>query len=207
MAAIADLARRVLPLADGAPEPLAAQFYLDAARDFFTRTRAWVDQELFLVRTQPRAGYALFEADLRDAELFDTWRVSYDGQPLAKLTFEQMEQRLTANPGRPRYHRISAGNLIIAPAPGPGGELRGAFCLRPTRGAYALDDRIADEFGEIIEHGTLARLLNVPHKDWTDREAVGYYRALFTEAVDDWRSRAADDGQVGVPRRVRYGGY
>lgn len=209
MANLVDLITNVMVSAPGVPEPLAIAKYRDAAREFFRRTNAWrLPGAAASAASGSTSEYEI--AVPSGAEVFD---ISYarvgDDSPLIKQTFEQVQYKLGATASTtPRYFRVAAGRLVIHPDPGEdiSDELVVDAILRPSRDATTLPDEQADEFGEIIEHGALGRLLSMPAKQWTDYEGASFYWKLFLSAIDEWSSRGADGGMKNVPRRVRYGG-
>ena len=54
--------------------------------------------------------------------------------------------------------------------------------------------------------GTLAELLTIPRKPWSDKGLAGYYRALYDEQVVDATAKATDGRMKGVARKTKYGG-
>lgn len=207
MALVLDLLDGVLLGAPGVPEPLAANYYVRAAREFFTETLAHRAQ-VAAAQGGDTGTYTL--AVPADTEAFDATKVILSGQPLRKAAHSQV---LRANPGRqggePQRYRISAGNLTLDPAPDAGVAdlLYVLAVVRPTRTATTLDDAMAAEFADIIEQGALAKILMIGNKPWTDTGTASAMYQLFQADIDRWRSKARDDGMTGVARTVRYGGY
>lgn len=208
MAQLSDLVNTVMATLPGVPEPLAVVKYRDSAREFCRKTSAWRLSNPPASAVPGSTGEYAFDVPT-DAEVFDLSFVRIGkGDPLTKATFEQIQGRTYATGMGPRHYRVAAGRLVIYPDPGQdvSADLTTSAILRPTRDAQALDDAFADEFGEIIEAGALARLMAMPSKQWTDFEGAAYHTRLFYHAIDEWTSRGADGGMKGVPRRVRYGG-
>jgi hypothetical protein len=213
MALIRDLIGAVKLVAPGVPEPVAVKAYIDAARQFFTDTRAWRTAGDRVRRTtshKPGVG-AFTLTPLPDTEIFDAVVTRYDRQPLKKVSLSSMIGAGPGHYGRPSHFVVTRNLLEVVPDPGPGPSVEAMFtvlsCIRPTRDALELDDDIADRFGEIVENGAISRVLSQPKTEWTDLQLAVYYRSQFEDQVNTWRSKASDDGQVGVARRVRYGGY
>lgn len=207
MADLVDLIGNLMLAASSCPEPLAVARYRDAARKFFFDTRAW-REEVDLAPYSGTAEYLLIAPS--EAELFDLTSVLRNGEPLDKVARNQMRVRVREGvTGTPRWFRFEAGRLYLAPDPGEdiSGALSVIAAVRPTRTATALDDARADEFGEIIEDGAIARLLSTPGQPWTDYEGGGVFWKRFSDEINRWQGLAADDGQRGVPRRTKYGGY
>lgn len=207
MADLIDLLQPILVQAPGCPEPLAEFHYRRAAREFFTETRAYTREVTLSVgATLNEYTLALPEA----TEAFDGRYALYNGVRLKKAAADQSARAYAQDTtGTPRLYRVSGDSLLVAPSPleDVSAKLTLSAVLRPTRTAAVLDDALLDDFVDVLEQGTLARLMLMPGKGWSDERAGRIYFQQFTDAKDTWRSRAADDGMRGVPRRVKYGGY
>lgn len=206
MGKIVDLIGNVILAAPSLPEPLAASKYLDAARKFFFATRVW-RTEVAVARYASTAEYLL----IPDAgtEVFDLVEVLFDGYPLSKATKVQMNRYTEpGHTGAPKYFRIESGRLHLARDPGEdvAKRLAATGVLRPSVGVASIDDAKAEEFGEALDYGTLARVLAIPGQPWTDYDQAKFNMALFLSEIEDHRWRSADEGMLGVPRAVRYGG-
>lgn len=204
--------RNVAVQAPEAPEPVVVQLYLDAAREFFERTRAWTDDDVLMFRDEyaSRDNAGAFQLEPGTGrEVIDARFMRFDDRPLEKQTTVQIRRRADRT-GSPRFYRIArgAGLLHIAPDPGDDSDkISGEFVLLPSRDAQQLDDELVATYGEAIELGALYRLLRQPHQDWTNYDAAKMFGTEFHEKVASWRRRATDDGMEGVVRKTRYGGY
>jgi len=198
VAALQDLTGNLLLAAPGVPEPLAEARYLDAAREFFRRSLAWVEKV-------PVAADLTLNTPA-GAEAFDARRALLDDRRLIKATRVQMQDLAPEN--RVEYFRIAANKIHLAgdPTEDVSGRLTVYANLRPTREAAEIPDEIADEFGEHLENGAIARLLALPGRAWTDASTATYHWRLFLDAADEWAARGVDEGMTGVRRTVRYGG-
>ena len=211
MADIRDLITRLQLQTPEAPEPALVRCYVDAAREFFSNTLAWQtdDPMLFASDFEAPAATTAFSVLVGDGqEIVDARSVRYGNEELRKATLAQM-RRQSAMTGRPQLYRLVPGSqlLVISPPTAQADQISGVFAIQPSRDAQEIGDEAANRFGDVIEHGALARLLMMPHTEWREPETAAYYRGLFQEAKDKARATAADEGMVGVPRRVRYGGY
>ena len=212
MADLYTLIRGVMVQVPSAPEPLVVQNYVDAAREFFETTRIWRSDDVVLFRDTFAStdDTAAFELDAgAEAEAIDAIYVEHGGDRLEKQTAKQM-RRQSGRSGKPKTFRIArgAGRMYVAPGEKADADaLMGEFVLVPARGAQNLDDEVADAYGEVIELGTLYRLLRQPHQQWSDSGAAEFYMAEWHNKLIQWRQRAEDEGMRGVVRKVRYGGY
>lgn len=212
MADLYSLIRGVMVQVPDAPEPLVVQNYVDAAREFFETTRIWRSDDVVLFHDSfaSNDGTAAFELDAgAENEVIDAVFVEHGGERLEKQTAKQMRYQ-NGRSGKPKSYRIArgAGRMYVAPGEQARADaLMGEFILTPTRGAQSLQDEVADAYGEVIETGTLYRLLRQPHQQWSDKGSAEFFAAEWAAKLQLWRQRAEDDGMRGVVRRVRYGGY
>lgn len=209
MALLSSLVEPILPYIPAAPSIAVERQYIRAARDFFTRTRAYVRDDLPpLLSVAEQAAYSIPISV--DEEIFDLLDLWYAGTyKVTKGTRRKdREQRLTA-PGIPSYFTLrNVGDLVLTPAPKDGGqEVTFLACVRPTMVATQLADDMVAKYAEVLEHGTVAYCLRQPNQEWTDYKGAGVYQTLFDDAIDAHRSSAVDEEQRGVVRTVKYGGY
>ena len=74
-----------------------------------------------------------------------------------------------------------------------------------TDGALTVYEEQAVEFADHWTRGTLAKLLKIPGKDWSNPQLALMYRELFEQDIREAKSRAGAD--FGRPKRsVQYGG-
>ena len=62
-----------------------------------------------------------------------------------------------------------------------------------------------DDYREALVNGTLFRLLRMPNREWTDLQAADVYRQLYGAGMVT-AERRATQSDVGVTRKVKYGG-
>lgn len=207
MADIVDLVSRIKADVPGAPEPTIVRAYLDAARRFFFRTRAWRGNTAI---TKESAGIYTLDDTPTGAEAFDgTFGDFGDNPKMEKLTLTQMYSRWS-KPGQNRSYRITSdGKLHVYPDKGDdiSGTSRLIAVYRPTRDATVLDDDQADLHDDRIYYGTLGILLAKPNRPWTELNTAAYYSQVFRDEIDEWVSMGANGGMRGVRRTVKYGGY
>jgi hypothetical protein len=183
--------------------------YLRAARDFLTRTRAYVRDDLPplpSVAEQPAYSVSVNV----DEEIFDTLDMWFAGTyKVQKGTRRKDRAHRLTTPGVPAYYTLRApGELVFTPPPAETGqEFTFLACIRPTMTATALADHVVSKYMEVLEHGALAYTLRQPNQEWTDYKGAGVQQTLFDDAIDAHRSSAVDEEQRGVIRTVRYGGY
>jgi hypothetical protein len=209
VALLSNLVKPILPYIPGAPSIVVERQYLRAARDFLTRTRAYVRDDLApVVSVAEQAVYAL-PID-NNEEVFDLLDLWYAGTyRVHKETRRKSRDRLLTTPGIPAYFTVPIpGQLTVSPAPREADqEFTYLACMRPTMVADELADSVVGKYMEVLEHGAVAYSLRQPNQEWTDYKGAGVYQTLFDDAVDAHRSSAVDEEQRGVIRTVKYGGY
>lgn len=204
MIALHELVSTLALGAPGAPEPILIRYYLDAAREFLTETRALrVSNPRLRPAQAAAAGQTVFSvAAPMEQELFDAVRVEHRGTPVDKAVVEGGSRGAsTPTQYQAGINRLTLNALVEAD------QLRTTWAARPLRTAREFDEAVTDRWGEIFEHGAFARLLVVPNQPWSEPQLATFYGGLFAEAVAVWKSRATDEGQIGVIREVAYGGY
>lgn len=208
MADLDDIINPLRVYAQGASRFQLRQAYLEAARKFFQETTAW--REEMSVASAPSDGTFTLSPIPGDVEAFEATGVWYKNTALIKATRAQFQGRYS-NGSMPKAFRVGASNTLhVAPAPREGEEaherLTVIAALRPVRHASVIDDEALKRFEEPLLDGARWKLLAMPDT-WGNSSTAEYYRKLFQEAIAYHTGLAADDGQVGVIRRVQYGGY
>jgi hypothetical protein len=210
VAQLSDVVKSLYIYAATAPEALLIAAYRQAARKFFSETFAW-KADVVLADGATPAEYVITPPT--GAEVFDFSRCGYGTaiEGLEKRTFEQMASENPSGARRdPCSARIGGVNqLLISPAPAASvlSKLALRGICRPTRTAPEIpDDLVAKYHDDCIELGAMEIVTRVPAQPWSDIKMSAAYRASFQEKIDEHRSKAADDGMVGVARTVRYGG-
>ena len=204
---IHDLIADLRLAAPGAPEPFLIEQYLRSVRRFCRETSAWREE----------IGVTLVAGTTNEyspnapagAEAYDARSVMLGERSLYKASREQMRRRFSRGSVVQAF-RVAAGKLHLAPDPGDdvSSALTMVALLRPLRTAQEIPDELVDEHhDEAFLFGAYANILVVPNKEWTDLDLASYYAKRYRAAIDEWRSRGADEGMVGLPRRVKYGGY
>lgn len=208
MAAIQDLVEPIAALVTNAPEQAIIEAYRRAAREFCTKTRSYKLTLDPIAAAENQGVYTLNPGT--GVEVFDATQCKYGAHVfLEKRTREQMKWLLNGRTNaKPEYYRIAGVNVLVVQAapPAAGENFELEALARPTRSATELDDELVAKHGDTIEEGALGYLLRQPRQAWTDYNASRIHLAFFLEEIDKQTALAADDGNVGVVRRVRYGG-
>ena len=187
----------VLPDVTGCPIPLLDQTLCETARDFCTRTKAWIEY-----------GEALEVDGTQIVFQFDTWTgtemvsvvsASVDGDDYSVLDRKRLPASwVTGEQGDIKDKTIvlvSAQEYVVFPKPNAGQLIRIDLALRPALGASTVGDVVFDEHLESISAGTKAKLMAKPRKEWTDLQFAAFFGAQFEARIHaaantDWRQSA-----------------
>jgi hypothetical protein len=215
MANYVDLFWRVRAELPGVPVPLLYLHYADSAREFFKETLAWQYSVPGQLDLAADTGWPTLVEGTNyptGSYIVQPVKVKWDGSEVCFKTRDQLDEIdgnwETATGSSLDYWTITEpGTWRLQPLLADDTEemLTLRLALAPKSTATAIPDALANEFQEPIAKGTLARLLKIPGKDWTDLSCSASYTESFEADKRVAKSRAAAD--FGRPRRaVQYGG-
>lgn len=204
MAQVNDLINRTMAAVTGAPEPLAVEAYLTAAREFFTNTKLWrVNAISWTIEDASFNYYGARTTNSGDEEIFDISFLEHGSTRLLRSNFERVVRENSRRSGTPRYYTVEKGGIVVfAPSSVTISELFGVAVVRPTLDALDIDDDIVAEYHTVIEQGAMGNLLMMPNQSWTAPETGAAHRQTFLSAIEDFLSWAIHDGTDDVPRRA-----
>lgn len=214
MAALTTLVPDVRSEIPDIPSFVAERQLLRAARVFCQETRAWrVNIEVSV--TQTVAKVVLTSLLPTGTELVDivSLKNTAGGEPVVPRTFSWLDENLTdwrSDTGPNANYYVLDGNNTMRLVPTPSATTAYLYdariAVKPLRTAAALDDVLLNKYDEYLIHGALGYLYFMPRKPWTDLNQGQYHQAAFMNSWAQARAEAADEFQVGVPRKVKYGG-
>ena len=207
----------------GIPELVLDDAVLRATQDFFSRSESWrhslaaplLDWTEALVFPAMDEGTEL-PADTRIVRI-DTVKYSSDGTNLKTVPFSTRQQldrefpnwevrtgnspqRWTHDPtpDMPRIIPIATADVLTS--------LQVRVMRAPNDAATTIPDFLYTEFQDDLITGTLARLMKIPGKDWTNMRGAAAYSATFEGGIQKAMSRA--NAEFGQPnhRQMSYGG-
>ena len=210
---VSDFNTAILAYAPNAPDPLVERLLVKVARDFCERTHAW-RAELSAMNVVAGAK-EIPVTPPTDGVFVEVLSAVYDDRrpPLKPRTRKQLDREVLAwrtKPGLPEF--FTEGDALnefwLAPLPqySVSGGLVVTAAFKPTKTAAVLDDLLVDLYSEALVNGTLAELLTIPRKPWSDKGLAAYYKALYEEQVVDATAKATDGRMKGVARKTKYGG-
>jgi hypothetical protein len=207
----------------GVPQPLALYHYSETVRDFCTRTKAWnysIEAGLDLAADTAWPTITAGTHIPASTYIVEPTRVKWsDGCEVTFKTRDQLDRIdgdwEQAEGSTPRFWTVTgpkAWRVYPLLAADTTGQLYIRAALAPTFGAGIDDSRqsmpeeLANEFQDIWSYGTMARLMKIPGKDWSNPKHAEAYFQQYELGIKTAKSRAAAD--FGRPHRtVQYGGY
>lgn len=185
------------PSVPGCPNPVIENYVRQAAREVCERTLAWRYTCADQVLVAGTFGYAYQPA--ADTEVHSIIGAKVNNTPMNVVPYSTVQGLYPLWPdddtdrrGYPLYvTQFSPALYHVAPCPN-GAEtytLGMTVALKPTLDATGMDDTVADELEQAIQHGALQHLLVLPEKVWTDRELAAYHAKQFIFTISERRAR------------------
>jgi hypothetical protein len=200
----------------GVPLPLLLLNYAESVREFTARSLAWqynVDSLLDLAADTAWPTVTPGTHIPTDTYTVQPVKVKWsDGSVIPFRTRDQLDEINSTweadTSAEPDYWTItSPGVFRVVPLllATQTAVIRLRLAIAPIAGAVAIPEELVNEFQGAWKNGTLARLLKIPGKDWTNLQLAASYKMLFDTDITEAKSRAAAD--YGRPHRtVVYGG-
>jgi hypothetical protein len=219
-----DLLWQVRSELPGVPQPLVLYHYAETVRDFCTRTKAWnysieggldLDADTAWPTITPGTHIpdATYIVEPTRAKWSDGCEITFKTRDQLDRIDGDWEQAVGSSPQYwtvtgPKAWRIyplltedTVGQLYIRAALAPTFVTSEA---QTSRGG--MPEELVNEFQDIWSYGTMARLMKIPGKDWSNDGHASAYSVQYENGIKTAKSRAAAD--FGRPHRtVQYGGY
>lgn len=203
-----ELADSLLIKAPGAPLPYLVRCLRDATTEFCEKS------ESFEYRFEPItsiAGEPEYEIDVpTGTRVVKLLRLTYKGDPLKPSSpslLDQLAPKWDSEQHTPRWYFYSARLLTLAPIPPDTitHTITGAVALKPTRTASGIDEDFYEENEQALLDGALAYLFRDTAQVWGDPMLSNMHYALFTQAIEDAKSKSRHD-HMPKRRSMTYGG-
>lgn len=183
-----DLLDDVLPeLAADPSNPVTEAAIRRASIDFCAGSRIWQ------VRTDPMtvfAGEGVVDIDVPNgADVAEVLDAALHGAPLDKKTVAWLNATMPGwrtETAVPRFYtQMELDQVMLAPAPNARGlqALVLTVAFQPSASAEGLPAWIARQYHDALVDGTLARLMNMNAKPWTDKSEGMARRSSFETAM------------------------
>ena len=203
----ADFHDWILPEVQGCPVAVVNHTLRDVLIDFYDQTGLLVYAQSPISVVADTATYSLTppanyevsrieELMLGDLRLF----------PVSQVQLAQMYFNWQTISGPPQYYfceTTDSFRLVPVPAEAPDDTIQPRVVLTPSRACSGIsEDWIYDGWVNVLAAGTLARLMRMPGKPWTDLQRAVIYQDQFRSGMTAARSQA-DRGQSGAVLSVR----
>jgi len=209
MTALTDFYDYLLPNLPNVGTDLARQALREALIEFCEKSLIWAYEMPAVNVVGGTHTYALApEANARPVDVLDVW---YSGTPLTPATPAELDAlytdwRTVGGTGIPKYFTSLVGlaniRLVKTPADSITGGLTITIAQAPSLTATDVPDWLFEDHHMTVSHGAWARLLRMPRRPWTDKEAAREYEASFEQGCGQANARKAK-AHTRKPVRVR----
>lgn len=194
----------VLVHAPSAPDPLVRQALCRASREFFRKTRAWVE---WLDNEATATGVSSTHAFVlpTESELLRMEQATADGNPAHVQSFRQRTADWTRHEGGPQA--VISRDLVNVELVGgiaAGVKVQVQASLIPALDATGLPDHLANHFHEAIAEGAKAIVLMTPGEFFRP-DVASVSQSAFMSAINSHAVSAYLGHTSEVPRaRVKW---
>lgn len=192
---------QVLVHVPGAPNPLIAGALRTAARDFFRRTRAWVEW-LDPVRTGGGVT-AEYDFDLPiESELFALEQATRGGRPYPVQSFRQRQSdptQFSADQDLGLLSRDLQTFMLVGNMP-TDETVQVQVVLIPSAAATGIPDRLASRHLEALAEGAKAQLMLTPDTLFFNPDLAAVANGKFEQAISEASVQAYRGHTKNIPR-------
>jgi len=182
----------VLPYLPGCPEVVIETHLKEAAADFCAESEVW---RLTIASDYTSNGTSDYEIDVTSGTLLESILFFYvNGSPLTRVADRHfsipINQDGSAVKGAPIYVSILDDKSVrLFPTPDGKYTFNGVVVLKPKLTATGVEDFIYDAHGRAIASGAIARLAEIPNKEWMKFELSIQHRFEFNRGITNAKGR------------------
>lgn len=182
----------VQPYVTGCPEIVIESHLQEAAAEFCAKSEVWrfvIDPDYTSKNT------ADYEIDVpKETKLENILYFYLDGEQIPNISErynpEAMTQEGTAEKGTPKYYSILDDTSIkFHPTPLTKHTFNGLAVLKPKLTATGVEDFIFETHRRAIAAGAIARIAEIPRKEWTNPELAMKSKIEFERAICEAQGR------------------
>lgn len=178
---ITDWVKKIAPYVPFCPDPVIEEYIIDILRDFCHFTRIWDDNELTAINIEDEVHtYTLSSSD---GDIVSVDHAQVDDVPIRPVSLDELNKpqihgriwqstywRQLEAPRATMYIVGMTDNirLIYTPSEDITGGLAVWVSLKPLETATTVEDFLWNEFKDVITEGTVAKLLGIKGRPWTD---------------------------------------
>lgn len=175
----------VLPHVPGAPTSLVDLHLREASIEFFERTQAWRYDHAPITVVANTANYSFVPPDA-STEVHVINYAEFDdkeiGTEVSEFSTRYSDWRNLVS--QPEFVIANQTDAILVPIPSLGGTLDLKVSLKPTPIATGIfEDKQFNDYRTTIIAGTLARLMMMPKKPYTDEKIAMLHDAKFSAGI------------------------
>lgn len=181
MADLSTIDAKVKMYVKNCPSLMAVQALSDAARDFFTRSRAWRKT----VEVALQQGTHTYEPDAGAGALWiGLNRADIGAKPLDPVAVDAAIDHSIED--KPRYYGSEDGEkVVLYPTPDGAYTLNLTLECIPAIGGTEIPDAMLAKYAKFLAHGAAADLLNQEGYPWYNPGKAAFHKAKFEEGVND----------------------
>jgi hypothetical protein len=182
----------VQPHLPGCPEVVIEAHLQEAAAEFMALSEVWrfdIEQDFTSKNTSD------YDISVPTGSVLENILFLYlDGLPMTRVSDKHFSPPKLTNgstvTGLPSYYSI-LGDSAIRMYPTPAGKhtFSGLGVLKTKLTATGVEDFIFETHGRAIAAGAIARITEIPGKEWSNPALSAYYRASFTRAASEAKGR------------------
>lgn len=179
----------------GAPDQMVRTHLAQVLREFYTKSTAWrEDVGPYVIRAgRPTIQLNPVNQDCRVQFVLNAWLFGFEGTNEPQQLFPLARKPYGGTPQPPSRYYMSAMDVMeLFPVPDKdyGKTLFVYASLVPLSTAVVLPDVSYTHHLDALQWGTLARLLAMPKKPWTDKTLAAQYQRQYRQEILMWRDVA-----------------
>ena len=123
-----------------------------------------------------------------DSTISDLLVIKVNKEVLAPKTQDELESNYglewRESKGLPKFFFMKdMATVVLVPFPDVVYPVRVLVALKPTQAAQGVDEIIFEEYKNVITHGALAYLQQMPEKSWSNPNMSVFYQGMFETEI------------------------
>ncbi len=185
----------VLQQCPGAPDQLVRTHLAQVLREFYTKSTAWRDNVgAYVIRAgRPEIQLNPVNQDCRVQFVLGAFLFPFEGANEPQPLYPLARKPYGGSPQSPSRYFMSAMDVLqLYPVPDQdyGKILHVYASLVPLSTAVVLPDVAYTHHLDALQWGTLARLMSMSKKPWTDKAQAAMYQRQYRQEILTWRDVA-----------------
>jgi hypothetical protein len=181
----------------------------EVAMEFFKESKAWrIDLDPAAVIKNASTYELEVPSKTAVAEVLTILHLTDTLTPKTEAQLQQLEPEWRTKSGTPKYFtQLSPDTFTIAPIPiaTTAKAMSIRIAVYPTIAATRIDSHIFNDNYSALISGTLAKILLMTGKSWSDPNMGAVYAQTYNQELQAAKD-TAQNGRVRTVRKVKYGG-